>query len=107
MCIRDSTNANVMMPMAFCASFAPWLNAMKLAETSCMRENSRKARARGTRKNTQLRITISTSPMANPKNGDNTIASSTERRPENLTAAVPPWVNAAPTSPPILSLIHI
>ena len=36
-----------------------------------------------------------------PENGDRIIASSTDRNPENLTAAMPPCVNAAPTNPPM------
>src|SRR6266849_2138693 len=42
------TSASVMTPIAFCASFAPWLNAMKLDEINCNRRNARLAVPRGT-----------------------------------------------------------
>jgi hypothetical protein len=90
-----------MMPMAFCASLAPWLKAMKQADTSCSRLNSRVATLRVTRKQTQLINTINENPMANPKNGARTMASITGRSPDHFTVAHPPCVTAAPSSPPI------
>jgi len=50
---------------------------------------------------TQLIATINENPMAKPKNGARTIASITGRSPDHFTMSHPPWVTAAPTSPPI------
>ncbi len=99
-CPADSS-ASVMMPIAFWASFAPWLKAMKPADTSCMRLKSLVATCLGVRKNSRLINTMITSPIANPNKGDRTMASRTDRRPVSLTTDQPPCTRAAPTSPPI------
>ena len=35
----DATRASAMIPIVFCASFVPWVNATKPPETSCARRN--------------------------------------------------------------------
>src|SRR6188508_1764510 len=74
---------------------------MKQAEINCSRLKSRVATERVTRKNSQLMRTMKVRPVAKPKNGDNTIASKTERKPVSFTVSQPPCVTAAPTIPPM------
>ena len=95
------TSASVMIPIAFCASLAPWLKAMRLEDSSCSRRNARLAAPRGTRNTTQYVARISRYPITNPTSGENSIASSTFCSPDSFTADIPLCASAPPIIPPI------
>ena len=76
------TNASVMIPMTFWASFAPWLKRQE-ARASAAYAKQPKRDGPLDSKRAQLKMTISSRPIGKPENGDRIIASSTDRNPEN------------------------
>ena len=65
-------SASAMMPIVFCASFVPWVNATKLPETICARLNTRFTRLGDRRRITQMTTSIIVRARAKPIAGEST-----------------------------------
>ena len=65
-------SASAMMPIVFCASFVPCVNATKLPETICARRKTRFTLLGERRRMIQMIAIISAKAIANPSSGDRT-----------------------------------
>ena len=90
------------MPIVFCASLLPWLNAMNAAEPTCSVRN-RSFIVRGlARRNRFRRTTMKMNPIVSPRTGERTSGTRTLfTTPSTLIACAPSAIRTAPSSPPI------
>ena len=98
----NATNANVMMPMDFCASFDPCEKAMPQAETSCRRRDATRTVPGRKFLAIQVSPTITKKATMKPSVGDKTNGTSTFCVSAcHLKADRPACATTAPPSPPI------
>ena len=65
-------SASEMMPIVFCASFVPCVNATKLPEKICARRKTRFTLLGDRRRMTQMIAIISANAIAKPSSGEST-----------------------------------
>src|SRR3954471_13183880 len=90
-----------MMPIVFCASFAPWFRLKNAADTSCARRNQRSTRDGGTHRNSQKIDVMRRRPSTIPISGDKTMNTSVLVQPLARIEPQPAFATAAPAYPPM------
>ena len=83
------------------SSLPPWPRLYIEADSSCMRRNHLSIRCGWLRTNSQDTISIISEPNTKPSAGDSTMKVMVLIRPDEISASVPSFATAAPTSPPI------
>ena len=104
----DATSARAMIPIVFCASFVPCVNATNAPETSWARRNPRLTRVGARRATSQVIPRIRANAEATPRNGAKSDGISTLWRiPSQLTYEAPDAEIVAPTMPPISAWLEL
>src|SRR5581483_3856796 len=96
------TSARVITPIVFCASFAPWLNATHVPDTSWPSRKPRLATPGVSQAKTQKIASSRRNAPTNASAGATTAGITTRwASPCQSTPLDPDWTSAAPTRPPI------
>ena len=85
-----------MIPIVFCASFAPWFRLKKAADTSWSFRNHRSTRDGGVHRKIQKMAVIRSRPATRPMSGDRKMKRIVLLQPPGMTAAKPALATAAP-----------
>ena len=97
-----------MMPIVFCASFVPCVNATKPPETSCSRRKTRLILLGERRRMSQVIASISAAARKSPANGAISEGISTlSFSPPHLTTSKPAAAIAEPSTPPISAWLEL
>ena len=96
-----TTSAKVIIPMVFCASLEPWLNAIAAAVRICSLLNIVVTIAGLAWRKTQYMASIMTKPKVNPSRGEKASPITIFSMPEPTRTLGPPWAIPAPATPAI------
>ena len=97
-----------MIPIVFCASFVPCVNATKPPETSCSRRKTRLILPGERRRISQVIESISAAARKSPANGAISDGISTfSFRPPHLTTSKPEAAMPEPSTPPIRAWLEL
>jgi hypothetical protein len=101
-------SASAMMPIVFCASLAPWVNATNPPEISCRRRNARFTVPGERRPTSQsMRIITPAAPSAPATGATSEGISTFSVIPPHCTASVPDAMRAAPPMPPTSAWLEL
>ena len=89
-------SAPAMIPIVFCASFAPCMRLKAAADTSCILRKKPSTRRGDDRRNTQRLATIRKNPTVMPTSGAITMKISVRVHPSTMMAEKPALTIAAP-----------
>ena len=104
----DTMSASAMIPIVFCASLVPWVNATKLPDTICPRRKKRFTRLGDRRLMTQMMAIISAKATAKPTIGDRIPGMTTlSQMPFQLMTSSPDAAIADPATPPISAWLEL
>src|SRR5687768_17020773 len=103
-----ATSASAMIPIVFCASFVPCVNATNAPETSWNRRNTRLTLPGERRRISHVIPIINPAPSASPANGAISDGISTfSRSPSHWTTSNPAAATAEPRTPPISAWLEL
>ncbi len=101
-----AASSAAIMPIVFCASFAPWPKDTAAAETTCRPLNGRASSDHFVTFWITTTRAVAAMPTLSATAGETTIATAVLRRLVQFTASVPPAASPAPTRPPITAWLE-